>query len=146
MSASFVVNTQCAVVRNGRYLMIVRGERVSHAPGELGFPGGKVEMADGPDRILESAVRREVAEETGVTVSTELRYVRSVAFAMRDGTAVVDVLFLAEHLTGEPHIAAPDEVAELRWMTIGEIFSDERTASWLRDSIGQVETVRLSGD
>ena len=86
MSASYVVNTQCAVVRNGRYLTIVRGERVKHAPGELGFPGGKVEVADGPDRILESAVRREVLEETGVTVSAELRYVRSVAFTMRDGT------------------------------------------------------------
>ena len=89
MSASFVVNTQCAVVRNGRYLMIVRGEREMHAPGELGFPGGKVEVADGPDRILESAVRREVLEET---------------FTMTNGTAVVDVLFLGGHLTGEPHM------------------------------------------
>ena len=145
MSASFVVNTQCAVVRNGRYLMIVRGERVLHAPGELGFPGGKVEIADGPGRILESAVRREVLEETGITVSAELRYVRSVGFTMANGTAVVDVLFLGEYLTGEPHIAAPDEVAEIRWMTAEEILSDDRTAPWLRDSIGQVEAVRLSG-
>ena len=144
MSASFVVNTQCAVVRNGRYLMIVRGEREMHAPGERGFPGGKVEVADGPDRILESAVRREVLEETGITVSSELRYIRSVAFTMTNGTAVVDVLFLGEHLTGEPHIAAPDEVAEIRWMTAGDILSDERTPPWLRHSIGQVETVRLS--
>ena len=35
MSASFVVNTQCAVERNGRYLTIIRGKRVMHAPGEL---------------------------------------------------------------------------------------------------------------
>lgn len=144
MSASFVVNTQCAVVRNGRYLMIVRSDREMHAPGELGFPGGKVEVADGPDRILESAVRREVLEETGVTVSSELRYIRSVAFTMTNGTAVVDVLFLGEHLTGEPHIAAPDEVAEIRWMTAGEILSDERTRPWIRHNIDQVETARLS--
>ena len=140
-----MVNTQCAVVRNGRYLTIVRGERVTHAPGEPGFPGGKVEIADGPECILESAVRREVAEETGIMVSAELRYVRSVAFTMRDGTAVVDILFLGEHVAGEPYIAAPDEVAEIRWMTAGEVLSDDRTPPWLRDSIGQVETIRLSG-
>ena len=145
MSASFVVNTQCAVVRNGRYLTIVRGERVPHAPGELSFPGGKVELSDSADRILESAVRREVAEETGVTVSAELQYIRSVAFTMGDGTAVVDVLFLGKYLAGEPHIAAPDEVAEIRWMTAADILSHDRTPPWLRDCIGQVETARLAG-
>ena len=143
MSARFVVNTQCAVARDGRYLMIVRGERVTHAPGELGFPGGKVEVADGPAAVLESAVRREVLEETGVTLAAELRYVRSVAFTMDNGAEVVDVLFLGEHLAGEAHIAAPDEVAEIRWMTAAEILSAARTPPWLRDCIGQVETVRL---
>ena len=145
MSASFVVNTQCAVERNGRYLTIIRSERVMHAPGELSFPGGKVEVTDGPDGILESAVRREVLEETGVTVSAELQYIRSVAFTMANGTEVVDILFLGEHETGEPHIAAPDEVAEIRWMTAGEILSCDRTPPWLRDSIERVETARLSG-
>ena len=145
MSASFVVNAQCAVVRNGRYLTIVRGERMRHAPGELSFPGGKVELTDGPDRILESAVRREVLEETGVAVSAELQYIRSVAFTMSDGTAVVDVLFLGAHLAGEPHIAAPEEVAEIRWMTAADILAHDRTPPWLRDCIGQVETARLAG-
>ncbi len=44
----FVVNTQCAVSRDGRYLMIVRGQGVKQAPDVLAFPGGKVEIGDGP--------------------------------------------------------------------------------------------------
>mgnify|MGYP001308394120 CR=1 FL=1 len=90
----FVVNTQCAVIREGRYLMIVRGDGVKHALGVLAFLGGKVEIEDGPRCVLETAVCREVLEETGITVSAELEYVRSTAFTMADGTAVVDVLFL----------------------------------------------------
>ena len=144
VSARFVVNTQCAVSRAGRYLMIVRGEGVRQAPGVLAFPGGKVEVGDGPDSVLEAAVRREVGEETGVTVAPELTYVRSVSFTMADGAPVVDVLFLGAYKTGEPAIAAPDEVADIRWMTAEEIVAHERTPPWLKSDIELVEAARLA--
>lgn len=138
----FVVNTQCAVNRAGRYLMIVRGEGVRQAPGVLAFPGGKVEAGDGPESVLEAAVRREVGEETGVTVAPELKYVRSVNFAMGDGTPVVDVLFLGAYTTGEPTITASDEVADIRWMTAEEIRAHQRTPSWLKSDLELVEAAR----
>ena len=94
------MNTQCAVSRDGRCLMIVRGQGVKQAPGVLAFPGGKVEIGDGPDSVLEAAVRREVGEETGVTVAPELKYVRSSTFTMDDGTPVVDVLSSSLRLPG----------------------------------------------
>ena len=131
----FVVNTQCAVFRDERILMIVRGEDVRHAPGVLAFPGGKVEIEDGPADILETTVRREVLEETGITVSPELEYVRSVAFSMNDGTPVVDVLFTGEYVEGEPLITDPGEVADIRWMTADEILADDETRPWLKDAI-----------
>ena len=134
----FVVNTQCAVLRGERILMIVRGAGVKHAPGVLAFPGGKVEVEDGPTDVLESAVRREVLEETGITVSPSLEYVRSVAFSMNDGTPVVDVLFLGEYEDGEPEITDPDEVAEIRWMTMDEILAHDKTPPWLKNSIEAV--------
>ena len=134
----FVVNTQCAVMRGERILMIVRGEGVTHAPGVLAFPGGKVEIEDGPDDVVESAVRREVLEETGVTVSPDLEYVRSVAFSMNDGTPVVDVLFLGEYVKGEPQITDLDEVADIRWMTADEILADDKTPPWLKNSINVI--------
>ena len=141
-NARFVVNTQCAVTRAGRYLMIVRGEGVGQAPGVLAFPGGKVEIGDGPDRVLEAAVRREVGEETGVTVAPDLNYVRSVNFTMDDGTAVVDVLFHGAFQAGEPEITAPDEVADIRWMTAKEILAHERTPPWLKSDVELVEAAR----
>ena len=137
-----MVNTQCAVSRAGRYLMIVRGDGVKQAPGILAFPGGKVESVDGPDSVLEAAVRREVREETGVTVAPELKYVRSVNFTTAYGAPVVDVLFLGAYTTGEPAITAPDEVADIRWMTAIEILAHERTPPWLKSDIEFVEAAR----
>ena len=131
----FVVNTQCAVLRDKRILMIVRGEGVRHAPGVLAFPGGKVEIEDGPADVLESTVRREVMEETGITVSPNLEYVRSVSFSMNDGIPVVDVLFMGEYEKGEPRITDPGEVAEILWMTADEILANDKTQPWLKDAI-----------
>ncbi len=133
------MNTQCAVSRDGRYLIIVRGEGVAQAPGVLAFPGGKVEVGDGPDGALEAAVRREVGEETGVTIALELKYVRSANFTMDDGTAVVDVLFLGAYRTGKPAIREPDEVADIRWMTAVEILAHENAPPWLRSDVKLVE-------
>ena len=138
----FVVNTQCAVFCDNRILMIVRGEEVRHAPGVLAFPGGKVEVEDGPADILEATVRREVLEETGITVSSELKYVRSVSFSMNDGTPVVDVLFTGEYAGGDPKISDPGEVAEILWMTPDEILATEDIRPWLKDAINQLEVLR----
>ena len=79
---------------------------MQQAPGVLAFPGGKVEVGDGPDSVLEAAVRCEIREETGVTVAPELKYVRSMNFTMGDGTEVVDVLFHGAYQAGEPEIVA----------------------------------------
>jgi hypothetical protein len=77
-------------------------------------------------------------------VSAELQYVRSVAFTMANGTEVIDVLFLGTYMAGEPCVAAPEEVAAIRWMTCDEILAHDRTPMWLRESIRRVEACRLS--
>ena len=134
----FIVNTQCAVLRGNRFLMITRGAAVRHASGVLAFPGGKVEAEDGPESILESTVRREVFEETGITISAEINYVRSDAFTLPDGTHVVDVVFRGNYETGDPQIAEPGEVEEITWMTADEILAHESTPPWLVEQVGAV--------
>ncbi len=129
----FVVNVQCAVVRDGRYLMIVRGDGVGHAPGVLAFPGGRTETGDGPSEVL---------EETGVVVSRNLQYVRSSTFVIAGLGHVVDVLFLAEYESGEPTITDTLEVADILWMTADEILRHPKTPPWLKVSVEQVESVR----
>ena len=138
----FVVNTQCAVVRGEQILMIVRGPGVTHSPGVFAFPGGKVEIEDGPSNILETTVRREVLEETGITVSPDLEYIRSASFSMSDGTPVVDILFLGEYVEGEPRISDPGEVADIRWMTADEVLATDEIRPWLREAIHLLEALR----
>ena len=145
-ASRFVVNVQCAVYRDRRYLMILRGDDVGHAPGVLAFPGGKTETGDGPSEVLETTAMREVLEETGVRVSRDLQYIRSNTFVITGGGHVVDVLFLGEHESGEPTITDTVEVADILWMTAEEILRHSRTPPWLKVSMEQVEGVRRSGD
>ena len=142
MSEAFVVNVEGAVERDGRYLMIVRGANVSHAPGALSFPGGKVEAADGPDDALESTLRREIREEVGVEVDDEMRYVESHRFDTDDGKQVVGVTFLCRYRSGTPS-ADPAEVQAVRWMTPEQVLRD--APPWFRpEKMRRIEAARLA--
>ena len=123
MSDTFIVHVEGAVEKDGRYLMIVRGADVPHAPGALSFPGGKMESADGPDDALESALRREIREEVGVEIEDNVRYVYSRRFDTDDGRPVVGVTFLCRYRSGTPS-AEPAEVQDVRWMTPEQILAE----------------------
>ena len=82
----YIVNVEGAIVKDGRYLMVVRGEE-EYAPGGLNFPGGKVEGAVIADDVLEETLRREIAEEVGLEVHAEMAYLRSSAFVAEGGVA-----------------------------------------------------------
>ena len=138
----FIAATQCAVIRGDRFLVIVRADGIRDAPGALVFPGGKVEVEDGPGDVLETAVRREVLEETGISVSSDLEYVRSLFYELDDGSPVVDTLFLGRYGDGEPHIADTNEVAEVEWMTAEEILAHDKTPQWNRPDVLRVEALR----
>ncbi len=138
---SFVVNTQALIVRDNRYLMIVRGEHEEQAPGVLAPPGGKVEHGDEGAGILEETLRREILEETGVTVG-EMAYIRSSQFTLDTGESVIDVAFLCQFKSGEAHVADPDEVAAVLWLTVDEIDSNDKTPQWTRTVVVVAEAKR----
>ena len=137
-----VVNTQALVVRDGRFLMIVRGESEEHAPGALSPPGGKVEHGEDATGVLEDTVRREVLEETGVFVG-EMAYIRSRRFTMDRGTPVVDSAFLCQYQSGEAFAADPDEVASVEWLTAEEIEAHPKTQPWTLVTVRAAEALRL---
>ena len=136
---TFIVNVEAAVVRDRQYLLIVRGANEAHAPGMLSLPGGKVEQ-DGADvAVLEATLRRELREEVGVEVDDDLIYVDSTAFVADDGQPVINVVFLCRHRAGDARPIAPDEVAQVVWMTAAEVLADPRTPPWARRSVELAE-------
>ena len=137
-----VVNTQGFVIRQGRYLMIVRGEFEEQAPGALSPPGGKVEFGDDETGILEATVRREVLEETGVTVG-EMVYIQSSSFTMDSGTPVVDSAFLCKYESGDAYRADPEEVAAVEWLTFEEIMANPKTPPWTQATVRAAEELRV---
>lgn len=138
----FIVNVEAAVVKDGRYLMVIRSEREAHAAGTLSFPGGKVEY-DGPlEAVFEATARREVLEETGITIADEMAYVESKSFGIDE--PVVDVVLLCRYQAGEIQPGDPDEVAGIEWLTAEEILAHPRTPPWTASSIRRAEQVRLA--
>ncbi len=142
MSGNYhIVNVEGAIVRDGYYLLVVRGSGETHAAGLLSLVGGKVEEAGNTTNILEDTLRREIREEIGVEVS-DMIYVQSTSFVSDDNEAVVDVIFLCRWLDGEPTILEPEEVADIRWMTANEILTNPDMPDWTQNSVRRAEKMR----
>lgn len=136
-----IVNVEGAIVRDGYYLLVVRGSGETHAAGLLSLVGGKVEDAGTSANILEDTLRREIQEEIGVDVS-DMIYVHSNAFVISADEPVVNVVFLCKWGAGEPTIHDPQEVAEIRWLTANEILTNPDTPDWTRNSVRRAEKMR----
>ena len=110
----------------------MRADDASYAPGTIGLIGGHVEQTDGPERVFEFALQREVAEETGIDLAgTPLHYLESEAYTGADGATVLTVTYAAELPPGTEPI--PDnavEQAELAWWTLEDLEADPRCAPW----------------
>lgn len=139
----YIVNVEGVVVNDeGRYLMIVRSHLKRHEPGALTMPGGKVEQVGTEDGVLEANVRREIEEETGVSVYDDIHYLESKSFVTGDGEPVIDVVFLCRYKTGTPRITRPEEVDAIHWMSAEEILAHPRTQPWIAQSIQLAESMR----
>jgi 8-oxo-dGTP diphosphatase len=138
----YIVNVEGAILKEGHYLMVVRGAE-EYAPGGLNFPGGKLEGASSADDILEETLRREIAEEVGLAVCAEMAYLRCSAFLAAD-EPVVDVVFLCRWESGEAIAADPAEVAAVRWMTTTEAIAHPETPPWTRLALELAEKERLA--
>ncbi len=138
----YIVNVEAAVLKDGHYLIVVRGEGESHAPGALALPGGKVEDARTATDVLEDTLRRELIEEVGVEVAPNMAYVQSSAFVADDGDPVIDIVFLCRYESGTPTALDPDEVAAVQWMSLEEIRTAPNVPAWTRHSIEMADQTR----
>ena len=105
-----------AVVVDGDRLLLVRRGRGAGA-GRWAPPGGRVEAGEGPV----AAVRREVAEETGLTVVVDAL----AGWVERRGTEPEPYEYLILDFFASPvgptTLRAGDDAAEARWVPLAEV-------------------------
>lgn len=130
----FVVNVEGAIHRDSKWLMIKRSEKEEHAAGCLSMVGGKCDLEGLSTDILERTLKREIFEEVGIEVEN-LTYVNSASFVTDKGTHVIDIVFLCQHITGEPYAKSMEEVGEVMWMTTEDIMVHEDAPSYLKENI-----------
>ncbi len=118
---------------DGRVLLLTRSEGSRRGAGKLDLPGGHVD----PDETIETTIRREIREETGLSV-TDLfplpAYFHSVA---DDGTEIQKLRFVA-WTDGTDVTTDPDEHSGFEWLTPDEAvakLSDEGYESDKRETI-----------
>ena len=138
----FIVNTEAAIYRDGRYLIIKRSEKEEHAAGMISLVGGKVEIAQDSSEVLERTIIREVEEEVGLVIDGRPRYIQSTSFVTDTGDHVVNISFLCEGVEGEAYIASSDEVDAVYWMTPEEVYAHAKALDYLKDSVEKAEALR----
>ncbi len=63
----FIINVEGAIRKDGKWIIVERSMKEDHAGGGLALVGGKVEAENNTPNILEKTVKREIAEEIGIT-------------------------------------------------------------------------------
>jgi 8-oxo-dGTP diphosphatase len=114
------------IVRNGTVLMLLRSDACRNNRGLWTIPGGEVETFE----RLEDAVKREVKEETGLTV-TSLEFM-TVSDRTFDCEHWVSILYGCD-TEGEPLNTEPDKHLKIAWHDLN--FLPEYITAPSRDAI-----------
>ena len=105
-----LVGVGVAVIDEGRILLVQRSKDPGR--GLWAVPGGKVELGE----TLREAARREVAEETGLTV--EVGEVIWVGEVIDDAYHIVLIDFSGSVVSGE--LSPADDAADARWVPLDD--------------------------
>ena len=141
MAKYFVINTEAAIYRDGKWLVGVRSKKESEAPELLSFIGGTVDDSDTANvNTLEHALIREVEEEIGIKVKV-VDFVNDTSFVSKKGNNVLNVVFLCSVESGEPEISDTEEMEELLWLTTDEILNYPNASKWLLDSLKKADSL-----
>ena len=115
------------IIKNGKFLITKRAPTEKAFPNQWTVPGGKLELHDYIDRqkdtashwynILETLLKREVLEETGLKIKN-IRYLTSLAYMRSDNIPTLIISLYADHNSGE--IKLCDDLTEHAWVTLEE--------------------------
>jgi 8-oxo-dGTP diphosphatase len=110
------------LLKDGKFLLgrrhadPTKADSELHGEGTWTMPGGKLEFGES----FEDGARREVMEETGITIDpTKLKLV-SVSNDKVVDAHFVTIGFLCEDFEGEAQVKEPDEITEWRWFPVND--------------------------
>ncbi|HEU4322439.1 MAG TPA: NUDIX domain-containing protein [Roseiflexaceae bacterium] len=99
----------------GRLFMAQRGPQARNEAGCWEFPGGRVEFGE----RMEQALRREIEEEYGITISVT-EQIGAVDHLLPDeGQHWISITFLARLVGGTPTIREPHKCSAIGWFRAG---------------------------
>jgi len=103
------VGVALIIVKNNQVLLMQR--KGSHGQGTWSTPGGHLDFGESP----EECAAREAFEEVGI-VAREVKFRAVTNDVFREtGKHYITLWMETTQFSGEPRIAAPDEVADLGW-------------------------------
>lgn len=122
----------CIIRKGDTFFVMKRSESSKVFPGKWSVPGGGVEAeedylnqpkgkGDAWHGILESALRREVEEETGLRVGS-FTYLGNLFFMRPDAIPALVVRFMAEYESGEAKLEE-GKFTESAWIRADEVDS-----------------------
>lgn len=127
-SIYYIVAVAAIVVRDGRVLAMRRAASQSAGPGLWETMSGRVDAGEEPFE----AVQREIAEESGLSVTVDPRPITAYQ-ATRAGEPMMVIVYRADYVSGE--VIRSDEHDEHAWLSAAA-FAERSTLTKL------VETVR----
>ncbi|MCR4329710.1 MAG: NUDIX domain-containing protein [Candidatus Roizmanbacteria bacterium] len=131
---NILVTLECFVHKNGKYLMLHRNTDKRIMPGVWMAPGGKREFNEG----LFEATRREIFEETGLTIKNLRVKVAANAY-MKDIDQEVFFHFVFADYAGGTVKKSPED-GELKWLTPQEIGKLDNLIAEIRNILPQLFT------
>jgi 8-oxo-dGTP diphosphatase len=116
MSARFLVGVAGLVVRDGAVLLLKRAARKLYWPGEWAPVTGKLEAGESP----EAGLRREIREETRLTVDIEADPIGTWHIPKGAGQdALVGITFICPYVSGR--VLLSDEHDAHEWVAIRDL-------------------------
>lgn len=111
-----------AFIRNDKGELLVVRRKCNPGKGTLDLPGGFADL----EETLEECIRREVEEETSLIVD-HTEYLFSLPNKYRYSDFDIPTLdaFFACNVSGETNAEAKDDAAELMWLPLDEIHTEQ---------------------
>ncbi len=107
---------------DGKILVLKRSDKDDHKPGVWETVGGGMDAEETP----QEALRREILEETGLSVAVGSPF-NVFSFKKDTGEFKVGITFLCEYLGGD--VTLSDEHSEYRWINPDEFVEMESVSS-----------------